>query len=144
MCAGVDPAERHKHDSIAGASNLDKLPVNVPRRPDAEATADTVATQDLHAFRRDLDENLRSRGTERRCVCCLRTNVGSLAPRAPATCGHLFCGDCVESLFEKAKSTSETVEGVAHVLTRSGHASRTAMEASAVVSRECGKRRDAP
>jgi hypothetical protein len=116
LCAGVDPAARHKHDSIAGASNLDKLPVNVPRRPDAEATADTVATQDLHAFRRDLDENLRSRGTERRCVCCLRTNVGSLAPRAPATCGHLFCGDCVESLFEKAKSTSETVEGVQYAV----------------------------
>ena len=116
LCAGVDPEARHKHDSIAGASNLDELPVNVPRRPDAEATADTVATQDLHAFRRDLDENLRTRGAERRCVCCLRPNVGSLAPRAPATCGHLFCGDCVESLFEKAKSTSETVEGVAYAV----------------------------
>jgi hypothetical protein len=79
LCAGVDPAERHKHDSIAGASNLDKLPVNVPRRPDAEATADTVATQDLHAFRRDLDENLRSRGTERRRARRRRAATSSAA-----------------------------------------------------------------
>jgi len=39
-----------------------------------------------------------------------------LAPRAPATCGHLFCGDCVESLFERCKSTSETVEGVQYAV----------------------------
>ena len=140
LCAGVDPAERHKHDSIAGASNLDKLPVNVPRRPDAEATADTVATQDLHAFRRDLDENLRSRGTERRCVVvCGRTSGAwrRARRRRAGTCSAVrlsvsrslrfalrlrwrardltLAGDCV-SLFEKAKSTSETVEGVQYAV----------------------------
>ena len=52
------------------------------------------------------------RGGERKCVCCLRTGVRDLNPRAPGTCSHLFCGDCVEELFEACKSTSDAPEGV--------------------------------
>ena len=43
---------------------------------------------------------------ERRC----------LAPRAPATCGHLFCSDCVESALRESQIHLETVEGVQYAV----------------------------
>ena len=34
------------------------------------------------------------------------------APRAASTCLHLFCGECVEEIFEGARSTSDRPEGI--------------------------------
>ena len=60
------------------------------------------------------------RGRRRRAATCSAVRLSVIkepsirARRLPRL--NSLAGDCVESLFEKAKSTSETVEGVAHAV----------------------------